>query len=325
LTHNLSTNVLGQTRFGLITPIVFYQLTTATNKGPGVVDKTSENMKQAHILGWCVELNRASEIVSSDTLNFRGHRNLLSHTKVEPMATWADKHNLGPKAFNDSLLLQSGVHTLLKSNFSDHPSFGLILDAVADAGVKSSQGRAMSLRIDGLPTAGAKMSSLDVRTYRQLINNVLSYPRYVLPVRLALYLAGLNGDKVHVQAQRVLNDIGLLTHMTCDFADCYYDAGPGTDIQDGRVTWLLVNAYSRANAAQKAALEENYGFADNAEASAIVKQVYDDLNMKKIVSKDIDAHRQELMSNIQHISALSKETLSSKFFFQLLDNIGHMA
>ena len=96
-------------------------------------------------------------------------------------------------------------------------------------------------------------------------------------------------------------------------------------IQDGRMTWLLVNAYSRANASQKAALEENYGLADNAEASAVVKQVYDDLNMKKIVSKDIDAHRQELMSNIQHISALSKETLSSKFFFQLLDNIGHMA
>ena len=64
LTHNLSTNVLGQTRFGLITPIVFYQLTTAPNKGADVVDKTSENMKQAHILGWCVELNRASEIVS---------------------------------------------------------------------------------------------------------------------------------------------------------------------------------------------------------------------------------------------------------------------
>ena len=37
--------------------------------------------------------------------------------------------------------------------------------------------------------------------------------------------------QVHVQAHRVLNDIGLLTHMTCDFADCYYDAGPGTDIQ----------------------------------------------------------------------------------------------
>ena len=97
------------------------------------------------------------------------------------------------------------------------------------------------------------------------------------------------------------------------------------DIQDGRATWLLVNAYSRANAAQKSALEENYGVADREEAAAVVKAVYDDLNMKKIVSKDIDARRQELLSNIQHISAISKETLSSKFFFDLLDNIGQMA
>ena len=64
LTHNLSTNVLGQTRFGLITPIVFYQLTTSSRKGPDVVDKTSKNMKQAHTLGWCVELNRASEVTT---------------------------------------------------------------------------------------------------------------------------------------------------------------------------------------------------------------------------------------------------------------------
>jgi len=326
MTHNLSTNVLGQTRFGLITPIVFYQLTTSSNKGPGVVDKTSENMRQAHILGWCVELNRASEIVTSDTLNFRGHRNILSKAKVEPLSTWADKHDLGARAFNDALLLQSGTGTLLRANFADHPSYGSILDAFGDAYTKSAQGRAMALRIDGLPTAGAKMSALDVKTYRQLINSVLSYPRYVLPVRLALYLAGLSGDKVHLQAERVLNDIGLLTHMTCDFADCYFDAGStGTDIQDGRATWLLVNAYSRANAAQKSALEENYGVADREEAAAVVKAVYDDLNMKKIVSKDIDARRQELLSNIQHISAISKETLSSKFFFDLLDNIGHMA
>ena len=67
--------------------------------------------------------------------------------------------------------------------------------------------------------------------FRHLINNSLSFPRYVLPVRLALYLAGLSGGKVHLQAERVLNDVGLLTHMTCDFADCYFDAGPGTDIQ----------------------------------------------------------------------------------------------
>ena len=64
------------------------------------------------------------------------------------------------------VVLQSGTHSLLSAHFSDHPSYGLILDAFAQAGIKSSQGRAMALRIDGPPSAGAKMSSLNVATYK---------------------------------------------------------------------------------------------------------------------------------------------------------------
>merc|ERR1712018_729517 len=127
----------------------------------------------------------------------------------------------------------------------------------------------------------------------------LTFPRYVLPVRLALHLAGLNSSKVHVQAHKVLDDIGFLTQMTGDFADCYYDDESGSDIQDGRMTWLLVNAYQRANASQKAALEENYGI-DDPEAVGVVRQVYEDLKMKKVVGRDIDQHRGEMMGNINH-------------------------
>ena len=179
------------------------------------------------------------------------------------------------------------------------------------------------MRIHGLPTPGAKMQALNVSTYKRIVASSVCYPRYVLPVQLALHLAGLNGDKVHDQAQKVLNDIGFLAEMTGDFADCFYDES-GTDIQDGRMTWLLVNAYHRGNPQQKAILEQNYGI-DDPENIAAVRQVYEDIKLKKMVSKDIDQHREEMMAQIQHISALSKDTLSSKFFFQLLDNMSNMA
>ena len=71
------------------------------------------------------------------------------------------------------VLLQSGIHSLLSAHFSDHPSYGLILDAFAQAGIKSSQGRAMALRIDGLPSTGAKMSSLNVATYKSALKIIL--------------------------------------------------------------------------------------------------------------------------------------------------------
>ena len=49
---------------------------------------------------------------------------------------------------------------------SDRSNVGLILDAFAQAGIKSSQGSAMALRIDNLPSTGAKRSSLNVETYK---------------------------------------------------------------------------------------------------------------------------------------------------------------
>ena len=59
--------------------------------------------------------------------------------------------------------------------------------------------------------------------------------------------------------------------VTGDFANAFYDE-TGRDIEDGRLTWLIVNAYQRAKPSQKTALEENYGTAEAGKAD-IVRQV----------------------------------------------------
>ena len=59
--------------------------------------------------------------------------------------------------------------------------------------------------------------------------------------------------------------------VTGDFANFIYDK-TSRDIEDGRITWLIVNAYQRANPAQKKALEENYGIEEPGK-SGIVRQV----------------------------------------------------
>ena len=56
LTYNLSTDVVGP-RFGMLVPITYYHLGT---------DKT--DMHHAQVLGWCVELLRASRVVVDDTV-----------------------------------------------------------------------------------------------------------------------------------------------------------------------------------------------------------------------------------------------------------------
>ncbi len=54
---------------------------------------------------------------------------------------------------------------------------------------------------------------------------------------------------------------------------CYGDAGQmgkeGTDIENGKCSWLVVEALRRATPAQRATLQENYGVDEPARVAAV--------------------------------------------------------
>merc|ERR1719262_1741101 len=89
----------------------------------------------------------------------------------------------------------------------------------------------------------------------------------------------------------------VVHQVTGDFANCFYDE-TGRDIEDGRLTWLIVNAYQRATAAQKQALEQSYGSSENGKVD-IVRQIYEDLNLRKMCGMVIEGNRKEMYSYIQ--------------------------
>lgn len=53
----------------------------------------------------------------------------------------------------------------------------------------------------------------------------------------------------------------------------------GTDIQDNKCSWLVVQALGKASPEQRAAIEQHYGKDDEA-AVAAVKQVYRQLDLE---------------------------------------------
>lgn len=301
LTHNLSSGVLGQ-RYGMLVPITYRQLRPTATK---------EEMQTAHILGWCVELVRAADIVANDTMS------LTSKSKQGDYVTWAEKHGLGIRAFNDALLLERGVHTLVRHQFKQDSN--VFLEAIAQAQHSRVVGRALSFKLFDTDKKTNRLDGFTMANYKTLVRINVSQTNFCLPVGLALHLAGLSGTNIHEQAHAILHEIGYFVEVTRDFVNCYVDPD-GVDIQTGRLTWLITLACQRANQQQRQILEDNYGTDDNQKAQA-VKQVYKELNLKKMLRAHIEEKRSDVLSRIQGISKLDKVGLSQEFFFKLMDNM----
>ncbi len=66
---------------------------------------------------------------------------------------------------------------------------------------------------------------------------MVSSPRYVLPVSLALHLAGLSDPQVHHHARAIFDEIGLFSQVNRDYAGYFLEDNDFRDIREGRLTW----------------------------------------------------------------------------------------
>jgi farnesyl diphosphate synthase len=107
-----------------------------------------------------------------------------------------------------------------------------------------------------------------------------------------------------------------------DYLDCYADAETlgkiGTDIQDNKCGWLVVNALANANAEQVAILKAHYG-KHNDESVAIIKQLYRDMNIEKLFFDYEAASYATLQSMIAEKTAATG--LPAGVFLSLLSKI----
>ena len=85
----------------------------------------------------------------------------------------------------------------------------------------------------------------------------------------------------------------------------------GTDIQDNKCSWLVVQALDRVNKDERRILEDNYGQWDNAKV-AKVKALYKKLDMTSI----FETYEEDSYKLIQ--DELDKVTLMPREVFELL-------
>ena len=136
-----------------------------------------------------------------------------------------------------------------------------------------------------------ELDSYDMNRYNYIVKYKTAYYSFALPVGLGMRLvstalalghssvklfekeklliyvsklvcviqAGIHDEKMHKLSRKILLEMGHFFQVQDDYLDCFGDpeitGKNGTDIQDGKCSWLIVVALQRANKDQKQVLK----------------------------------------------------------------------
>ncbi|XP_015512781.1 farnesyl pyrophosphate synthase isoform X1 [Neodiprion lecontei] len=272
---------------------------------------TEENVRLARILGWCVELYQAFFLVEDDIMD--------GATTRRGQPCWYRQNNIGLSAINDGLLLEQSIFQLLRTHFKDKACYLNLVEVFHENILKTTMGQTLDL----ISTHFGQKPKLELFTmdqYNAIVKYKTAYYSFVMPVSLAMYFAGITDPEMHRQAKTILLEMGHFFQVQDDFLDCYGDPEVtgkiGTDIQDGKCSWLAVVALQRATPAQKKILEECYGSSDPAKVDR-VKQLYNSLGLQTTYSVYEEESYNLMNTHIQQIS----RGLPHDLFFKFLEKI----
>ncbi|XP_066465005.1 farnesyl pyrophosphate synthase-like isoform X1 [Eleutherodactylus coqui] len=260
-----------------------------------------ENIQRALAVGWCVELLQAFFLVADDIMDNSVTR------RGQPC--WYKKEGIGLDAINDSLMLEACVYRVLRKYCRQQPYYLQLLELFLETSYQTELGQALDLI-----TAAEGKVDLEHYTegrYKSIAKYKTAFCSFYMPVAAAMYMAGIDGEDDHRNAKSILMEMGEFFQIQDDYLDCYGDPSVtgkiGTDIQDNKCSWLVVEALKRVNPEQRQILQENYG-QDDAEKVQRVKQLYDTLELPAVYSRYEEKSYQRLQTlTSQLANGLSKE------------------
>uniref|UniRef100_A0A0D6QZG5 Farnesyl diphosphate synthase n=1 Tax=Araucaria cunninghamii TaxID=56994 RepID=A0A0D6QZG5_ARACU len=243
------------------------------------------------VLGWCIEWLQAYFLVLDDIMDG-------SHTR-RGQPCWFRNPKVGLIAINDGILLRNHISRILKLHFRSKPYYVDLLDLFNEVEYQTACGQLLDL----ISThEGAKdLSKFKMQTYLRIVQYKTAYYSFYLPVACALLMAGENLDDF-VDVKNILVQMGTYFQVQDDFLDCFGDPKVigkiGTDIEDFKCSWLVVQALEWANENQRQRLYANYGKTDSS-CVAEVKVLYGELGLEDIFREYEQTTHKDLNSSIE--------------------------
>jgi farnesyl diphosphate synthase len=289
------------------------------NRGLSVVDSlkllkeeplSETDTFNACALGWCIEWLQGYFLVLDDIMD--------SSVTRRGQPCWYRVPKVGHIAINDGIILRTHISRILKTHFRQSPIYVELVDLFNDVEYQTASGQMLDLITT--PAGEVDLARYVLPTYLRIVKYKTAYYSFYLPVACALLLAGETNVAKFEAAKEVLVQMGTYFQVQDDFLDCY--GAPevigkiGTDIEDTKCSWLIVQALKRANESQKKTLKENYGKKDP-KCVAVVKRVYNELELEKVFEDYERDSYQSLISTIESQEDKSLQVVLKSFLAKI--------
>lgn len=258
---------------------------------------STDNLKKAIVIAWCMKLLDAALTVTDDVLDNQHIR----YGKPTWMTIVGEK-----SAIMDAKILETSITYLLTRYFDNHPQFANILREIAIC-----------------LSAIAVSSMLDVQKYKleefeANDNYVKTYGCGVTPVLCAMYAANINDPGLQQIVRRLTMDICHYTKIEDDFEGVFYPVSKTEkecpDISENRITWPAIQVAKYGTPSQKEIFLENYGKKDPL-ATAKVLGVYNEMNLEQAYHKYQETFYEDIYKKIQDLPP----QLPKQLFVDILD------
>ena len=205
-------------------------------------------------------------------------------------------------------MLEQAAFYVLRSHFRNEPYYADVVDLLLETKYNTDAGQL----VDCISEGSTDLSAFSLNKHCFLSKFKTMFYSFYCPVLLSLNyvstsIPGIATHEVFAKVKEIFIPFGEYYQVQDDYVDCYYTPEQmgkiGTDIVDGKCSWLIVTALTHANSEQRRVLEECYGRKD-AEKEKRVKEIYDELDLRGKYAK-YERDTTELVTSL--INSLPKD------------------
>ncbi|XP_077537034.1 farnesyl pyrophosphate synthase-like [Haemaphysalis longicornis] len=260
----LEYNLPGGKRTRLLTVVQTYEL---------LAEDDAPYLHQACLVGWCVELMQSYILVLDDIMDKSFVR------RGRPC--WHTRPDVGLRAINNALFMDKAVGWVLRQQLRSMHCYPALLELFHEADFRCVLGQELDI-ISVMANQGQQRPSFD--RYWATLDFKAGFYSLVLPIRAGMLLAGVEDSLLHEQVQAPALHLGRMYQVRDDYLDCYSTPGHpskmGTDIVEGKYSWLLLTALSLASPEQAQRIQAHVGRGVRGGADEeAVKAVYQELDL----------------------------------------------